>query len=159
MQLCKIYAIVCLVNFFALSLSATETLQVSAKKIKSDLKNGETTLSGDVFITKGEDKLWADSVIIETNKKNQPLKYTAIGSVRFYVKMPNKEISGRAKKATYDVQKDEYKLLDNAVIEEKGKTNIIRGNMIVLSPATEEASIQGTKQKPSVVTFSLDNEK
>lgn len=136
----------------------TAQLEVSAKTIQSNLKKGQTILSGDVFVTKGEDKLWADEVVIETNKKNQPLKYTASGNVRFSVKMPDKEMSGRAKKAIYDVQKDEYSLMDNAVVEEKGKKNVIRGNVIILNPTTEEAFIQGSKQKPSMLTFTMDKE-
>ena len=55
-------------------MNAADTLEVSAKVFQSDLKNGLTELSGEVLVVKGEDKLWADKVVIETNKKNKPQK-------------------------------------------------------------------------------------
>ena len=42
--------------------------------------------------------------------------------------------------------------------EEKGKKNVIRGNVIILNPTTEEAFIQGSKQKPSMLTFTMGKE-
>lgn len=136
-----------------------ELLQVSAKNFQSDMKKGITELNGEVVVTKGGDMLWADKVIIETDKKNRPQKYTAIGNVRFHTKMPDKEMKGKAKKAIYDVGKDEYQLIDNAMIEEIGKKNTIKGNVIVFNPKTQEASIKGSNQKPGVITFIIEDKK
>lgn len=136
-----------------------EVLQVSAKNFQSDMKKGITELQGEVVVTKGGDTLWADKVIIETDKKNRPQKYTAIGNVRFHTKMPDKEMKGKAKKAIYDVAKDEYQLIDNAMIEEIGKQNTIKGNVIVFNPQTQEASIKGSNQKPGVITFIIEDKK
>lgn len=91
------------------------------------MQKGITELSGEVLVIRGEDRLWADQVIIETNKKRQPQKYTATGNVRFYAKLPDKEVKGQAKKAIYDVQKDEYQFIDSASIEEVGNKNLITG--------------------------------
>ncbi|MCX2717221.1 lipopolysaccharide transport periplasmic protein LptA [Helicobacter sp. MIT 21-1697] len=140
-------------------MSAADTLEVSAKTFQSDLKKGLTQLSGEVLVVKGEDKLWADKVVIETNKKNKPQKYTAIGNVRFYAKMPDKEMRGKASKAVYNVIKDEYQLIDNAVIEEIGKKNIIRGNIIILNPQAQEAFVKGSSQKPGMMTFIVEEKK
>ena len=123
------------------------------------MKKGITELQGEVVVTKGGDTLWADKVIIETDKKNRPQKYTAIGNVRFHTKMPDKEMKGKAKKAIYDVAKDEYQLIDNAMIEEIGKQNTIKGNVIVFNPQTQEASIKGSNQKPGVITFIIEDKK
>ncbi|AAP77925.1 lipopolysaccharide transport periplasmic protein LptA [Helicobacter hepaticus] len=140
-------------------MNAADTLEVSAKVFQSDLKNGLTELSGEVLVVKGEDKLWADKVVIETNKKNKPQKYTATGNVRFYAKMPNKEMRGKAKKAVYNVIKDEYQLIDSAMLEEIGKKNIIRGNMIVFNPQSQEAFVKGSSQKPGMMTFIMEDKK
>lgn len=138
---------------------ATQHLEVSAKNIESDLKKGESILDGDVFVKRGEDKLWADKVFIESDKKLQPIKYTAIGNVRFYAKTQDKEMQGKANKAIYDVKKGEYQLLDNAMLEEIGKKNTIRGNIITFNPHSQEAQVAGSNQKPSVVTFIMDDAK
>lgn len=140
-------------------MNAADTLEVSAKTFQSDLKKGLTQLNGEVLVVKGEDKLWADKVVIETNKKNKPQKYTATGNVRFYAKMPDKEMRGRANKAVYNVIKDEYQLIDSAVIEEIGKKNIIKGNIIVLNPQTQEAFVKGSSQKPGMMTFIMEERK
>lgn len=152
----RIYALFMLLCMICVCAVANSELKVQAKSVESDLKKGQTVLSGEVIVTKGEDTLWADKVVVETNKKNEPLKYTATGNVRFYAKMPDKQMKGRAKKAIYDVKKDEYQLIDNAIIEEIGKNNTIKGNIITLNPTTQEASVRGSESKPSVLTFILD---
>lgn len=133
-----------------------DTIQVSAKSFQSDLKKGITQLNGDVVVIKGGDTLWADKVVIESDKKNRPQKYTATGNVRFHTKMPDKEMKGKAKKAVYDVNKDEYQLIDSAMIEEIGKKNTIKGDVIVFNPKTQEASIKGSDQKPGMITFTIE---
>jgi len=143
-----------IVNLYAQS----EKLEVSAKSFETDLKKGITELNGDVVITKGSDKLWADKVVIYSNQKNQPQKYTATGNVRFYAKLPDKEIKGRAKNAIYDVIKDEYQLIDSAVLEEIDKQNIVKGNLIIFNPSTQEASVKGSQKKPSTMSFIIENE-
>lgn len=134
-----------------------DLLEVSAKKFKTNLNKGLTELEGDVLIMKGMDKLWADKVVIETDSKNQPKKYTATGNVKFYTQLPEKEMKGKAYKAIYDVRKDEYRLLQNASLEEVGKKNIIRGESIIFSPSTQEANIKGSDNKPSVMTFVIED--
>ena len=136
-----------------------ENMEVSAKNFHSNLKKGITELEGEVIVSKGDDRLWADKVIIEMDKNNKPLKYTAIGNVRFLAKLPEREMRGRAKRAIYDAKKDEYQLIDNAFIEEVGKKNTIKGNVIIFNPKTQEASIQGSNQKPGVMTFIIEDSK
>lgn len=121
------------------------------------MQKGITELSGEVLVIRGEDRLWADQVIIETNKKRQPQKYTATGNVRFYAKLPDKEVRGQAKKAIYDVQKDEYQFIDSASIEEVGNKNLITGNLIVFNMKTQEASVRGSSHRPGVITFTMDS--
>ncbi|TLD97251.1 lipopolysaccharide transport periplasmic protein LptA [Helicobacter jaachi] len=149
---------ICLILWLCVgALGVEEKLEVSAKSFQSDLKKGVTELNGEVVVVKGGDKLWADKVIIQTDKKNQPQKYTAIGNVRFHTKMPDKEMKGKAAKAIYDALKDEYQLIDNAIIEEVGKQNTIKGNIIVFNPKTQEAFIKGSNQKPGMITFIMES--
>ena len=135
------------------------TLEVSAKAFTSDLKKGITELNGEVLVIRGEDRIWADKVVIQTNKKNQPQKYTATGNVRFYAKFPDKEVRGQAKKAIYDAQKNEYQLIDGASIQEVGQKNTLTGNLIVFNMKTQEASVKGSSKKPSVMTFIMEDSK
>ena len=66
---------------------------------------------------------------------------------------------GKAKKAVYNVIKDEYQLIDSAMLEEIGKKNIIRGNMIVFNPQSQEAFVKGSSQKPGMMTFIMEDKK
>lgn len=144
-------------TFGIVALARADLLEVSAKSFKTNLAKGITELDGEVIVVKGTDKLWADNVVIETDSKNQPQKYTATGNVRFYAKLPDKEMKGKAHKVIYDVGKDRYQLLQNAMIEEVGKKNVIRGESIVFSPSTQEANIKGSENKPSVMTFVIED--
>ena len=45
------------------------------------------------------------------------------------------------------------------MIEEIGKQNTIKGNVIVFNPQTQEASIKGSNQKPGVITFIIEDKK
>lgn len=137
----------------------SNTLKVSAKSFQSHLQKGITELKGEVIITKGEDKLYADKVIIHSNHKNQPQKYTATGNVRFFANAQERQMKGRAKKAVYNVAKDEYHLMDNALIEEVNTKNIIKGSTIIFNPKTQQATVQGSKNKPSTMSFVIENGK
>lgn len=142
---------------FGIELAYGDLLEVSAKSFQTNLAKGITELDGEVVVIKGEDKLWADHVVIETDSKKQPQKYTATGNVRFYAKLPDKEMKGKAYKVIYDVGKDRYQLLQDAMVEEVGKKSVIRGESIMFSPSTQEANIKGSDNKPSVMTFVIED--
>ncbi|WP_066386845.1 lipopolysaccharide transport periplasmic protein LptA [Helicobacter himalayensis] len=146
----------------ALCTFGADKLEVQAKTFSSDDRAGRTELKGEVFIKKGADKLWADVVIVSTDKNRKPLEYTATGKVKFYVETQDgRKINGSAQKVIYDTINDEYRLYENAKIQEIGSPNTITGEFITLNNKKGQAYSEGAKDKPTTLIFELndDNEK
>lgn len=154
----KIWQIlVCLMYLCSLVCAEKSTLHISAQSLSANLNTGLIELNGKVVATKASDKLLANSVIIES-KHNKPLKYTAIGNVEFFANDKDKQMRGKALKAIYNVLNDEYQLLDSAELSEIGTDNVIKGNSIIFSAKAQSAYVKGSKQKPSSVTLSIEQE-
>lgn len=134
-----------------------DVIDIVAQNFKS--VGNTTTITGNVNIKKGKDTLFSDKVIVYTDAARKPLKYEAIGNVRFTIITTDKrELKGKANRLIYNVKKNEYRLYDNAFVEEIGKPNVLHGDEIVLSGSGDYANIVGKKQAPARVTFTLDKD-
>ena len=141
-------------------LLGAQKLEINAKTFHSDDKTNLIELNTDVFVKKANDKLWANKVVIKTDKKRKPLEYTATGSVRFYVETEDgRKINGSAQKVVYDTLKDEYRLYENAKIQEKDSPNTITGEFMTLNNKQGQAYSEGAKNKPTTLIFLLDEDK
>ena len=133
-----------------------EVIDITANSFKSI--GNKTTITGDVRIKKGGDLLLSDSAIVFTDSARKPLYYEAIGNVKFVIITTDKrELSGNGGRLVYDVKTNQYKLYDNAEVRERGKSNVLRGDAIVLSGDGEYANIAGNKGKHARVTFTLED--
>lgn len=142
----------------ALCAFGADKLEVQAKTFSSDDRAGRTELKGEVFIKKGADKLWADVVVILTDKNRKPLEYTATGKVKFYVETQDgRKINGSAQKVVYDTMNDEYRLYENAKIQEIDSPNAITGEFITLNNKKGQAYSEGAKDKPTTLIFELND--
>ncbi|WP_258864997.1 lipopolysaccharide transport periplasmic protein LptA [Helicobacter sp. MIT 14-3879] len=116
-----------------------------------------TTVTGNVRIKKGRDTLDADTVIIYTNKERKPTSYEASGNVHFtLITTDKRELRGKSKRLTYNVVKDEYRLYDDAIVQEVGKPNTLKGDEIVLAGDGSYANVAGKKNTPARIIFSLE---
>ncbi len=117
-----------------------------------------TTITGNVKITKGGDILDADKVVVFTDANRKPITYEATGNVRFTIITNDKrELKGKGNRLVYDVKKNEYRLYENAIVQETGKSNILKGDEIVLSGSGDYANVVGNKTIPARITFSLED--
>lgn len=137
---------------------AAQTLEVTAKKFRSNDSKGVTTIEGDVHIKKDKDELEADKVIIKTDKKRKPQSYEAEGNVKFHIFMEDgREFKGTSDKLIYNALNGEYRLIQNAVVHEVGKENTIRGEEIVVNNESGYADVLGSDKKPAKFIFNLDD--
>ncbi|CAM2851062.1 lipopolysaccharide transport periplasmic protein LptA [Helicobacter felis] len=135
-----------------------ETLEVSADKFTANEKKRITIIEGNVHIKKMQDTLTANKVIIYTNAKRKPIKYEAIGAVKFHiVTQDGRQVNGHSDRLIYDAIKQEYRLLQNAVVNEVGKINSIKGEEIILSKERGYADVFGGKNKPAKFVFDMDD--
>ncbi len=135
--------------------SSKNTIDIVAEHFKS--VGNTTTITGAVKIKKGNDTLTADTVVVYTDKERKPISYEAKGNVRFTLITDDKrELHGKSKRLVYNVVKDEYRFYDDAVVQEVGKPNTLKGNEIVLSGNGDYANVVGKKDAPARIIFSLE---
>ncbi|MEE8589642.1 MAG: lipopolysaccharide transport periplasmic protein LptA [Sulfurimonadaceae bacterium] len=148
-----------LLTFFLLISVQAEQLKVVAKSFHGDEKSGITVFKGDVKITKGSDKLNADTVTIYTNAKRKPTKYVAKGNVSFFIKTENNSIyKGTAGKAVFVPAKKEYHFYENVHIAQTDEKKEIIGEEVIISTVEGKARAKGGDRKPVIMTFEIEEE-
>lgn len=153
----RYYMILCIFALNLMYAAKPDVIDIVAQNFQ--IVGNVTTITGNVDIKKGSDRLFADKVIVYTDKARKPLKYEAIGNVRFSIITTDKrELKGKSNRLVYQVKQNEYRLYDNAFVEEIGKPNVLKGDEIVLSGSGDYANIVGKKKAPARVTFTLDKD-
>ena len=148
-----------LVSLFLLvvTLYASDQVQVKAESFEADEKKNISIFKGNVHLKKLDDSLKADTVTIFFDKKKRPLRYEAIGHVRFKVSVDNKSLyRGKSGKLIYRPSKNTYQLFDNVEVEDVTSERKLMGNEVTLNLESGHAKVVGKKKKPVVMTFSVD---
>ncbi|EQL64032.1 hypothetical protein HpHA96_07070 [Helicobacter pylori] len=102
--------------------------------------------------------MFADKVSVFLNDKRKPERYEATGNTHFNIfTEDNREISGSADKLIYNALNGEYKLLQNAVVREVGKSNVITGDEIILNKAKGYADVLGSAKRPAKFVFDMED--
>lgn len=151
--------IIILIGYFYF-MSCAELLEVNADRFSSNEKTGESIVEGNVKITKGADKLYANKVFVYTNQQRKLTKIIAQGGVTFVVMTQDgRRMNGKADVLSYDAIKGEYHLERHAEVKEEGKDNVIRGEEIFLNNKTGYVNVVGGKNKPAKLIFDLEETK
>lgn len=141
---------------FSIFLYSAQKIEISAKNFKNI--GNITTITGNVHVIKGNDILDSDKLKIITDENRKPLSYEATGNVSFsIVTSDGRNLKGNSNSLIYNVAKNEYKLYDNVVIKEVNKSDVVKGNLIVLGSDGNYANIVGDEKSPAHVTFTLEN--
>lgn len=141
-------------------MGVAEVVEVSADRIVSDQVKGQTIMRGNVIIQRQGDVLYANEVVVKTDQNKKPSKYQAKGNVRFRVKTNDGRImQGNANQIIYNAIQQEYRLIGKAYVQEQGKKNSIKGELIVLNRKSGSASVEGDKKKPAKIIFTLEQNK
>jgi lipopolysaccharide export system protein LptA len=133
-------------------------VQVVANKVYADEKALKSRLSGNVVITKGEDILAADTVTIDFNKDEKPLKYEAQGSVNANVTVNNKRYHISGDILTYDVTPNIYTLKGKAFLEEINTSRKVYGDIITIDQNNGAYAVDGGIE-PVKFIFQIDDTK
>ncbi len=135
-----------------------ELLEITGNQFVANDKTKTAVIQGNVQIKKGKDRLFADKVSVFLNDKRKPERYEATGNTHFNIfTEDNREISGSADKLIYNALNGEYKLLQNAVVREVGKSNVITGDEIILNKANGYADVLGSAKRPAKFVFDMED--
>ena len=136
-----------------------QTVEVVSDKFMADENKQVTEFTGHVVITKGKDKLVAKKVIINFDKKRQPLKYTATGSVKIDLSMNGKVYFGSAETMIYNPIQDQYTFIKNAFLHEKVTNKKVYGDRIKVNQKTGKYEVNSDGKKPVKFIFKVEEKK
>ncbi|MCK9162236.1 MAG: lipopolysaccharide transport periplasmic protein LptA [Arcobacter butzleri] len=143
-----------LILFFILcsTLFADNQLIIDSNFFEADDQKGVAIFTGNVKVTKIEDKLNCDKLVVNMIKDNQnqqtPEKYTATGNVDFNVYSNDKVYYGKGDTVIYEPFKNRYTIFGNGYLEEKTDGRILYGEEIYLDEITAQAKVVGKESKP-----------
>ncbi|MFQ6341709.1 lipopolysaccharide transport periplasmic protein LptA [Campylobacter sp. VTCC 70190] len=143
--------------FFSTVLIAQQ-IEVRALNFYSDENKGESVLSGNVEIKKGEDVLNSDKLIIYTDKNRKPIRYEAMQNARFKIVLKGKTYKGSGDKFIYNVAKDTYEIDGNAYINELQSNQKLFGDRIVVDRKANIYRVESKDKKPARFVFDLEEQ-
>ena len=135
-----------------------QELKVKANSFDMDEKKGISIFTGDVNVIRGKDELNATKVTILTDKKHNPIKFTAFGNVSFLLQSENGlKYKGNAGKVIYIPKKKEYYFYKNVHLKQLNEKKEIMGDEVVLKATDGKAYAKGAKSEPVIMIFNIDN--
>lgn len=153
-----------MILLLGISFLFAEKLIIDAKHFEAFDEKGYSLFTGNVKMTKGQDKLDSDKLEVylskkDPTKKREPLKYIATGNVSFEIVSNNKMYEGKGNKVIYDPKKLKYTIIGNGYLKEKIEDKTLYGEKIFVNQATGEAKVKGTEDKPVRFILNIDNKK
>ena len=140
----KIFA--CIILFFNLSVFADEEsrspISVNADYAERDEKTGQTRYEGNVEITHGKIKIYADTVEIQyKNKKASSMLCKGFPSSFEYSRSDQELVSAKAKQIEYSIDSRILSLKNEAALENNG--TLIKGDSIKYDLKSETWQAKG----------------
>jgi lipopolysaccharide export system protein LptA len=137
--------------FFALFLFADE-LKITSQKFIYNSQKLYSEFIGDVNATKGKDNIAADKMYVYFNKKKKPIKFVAIGNVRFVLTLDkNSTLKGHCQKLEYYIKSGNIYLIGNAFVKKVQTGESISGSKIKLNRFTKDISVIGNKKPVNII--------
>jgi len=144
--------------FFIGILLFSKDLHIISQKFSYDSKNLKSIFIGDVNATEGKNNVLADKMIIYFNKEKKPLKYEAIGNVRFRLVLDkNSTFVGKSDKLIYNFKNYDIFLIGNAFVKKIETNESIKANKIKLNKKTKSMEVEGNK-KPANIIIKVNDE-
>ncbi|EAI0652486.1 lipopolysaccharide transport periplasmic protein LptA [Campylobacter coli] len=138
------------------SISLASQIEVKALNFYSDENKGESVLSGNVEIIRGDDILTAEKVIIYTDKNRKPTRYEAMQNAKFKIVLKGKTYKGSGDKFIYNVAKDIYEINGNAYINELQSNQKLYGDKIIVDKRNNVYRVESKDKKPARFIFDLE---
>lgn len=138
------------------SISLAAQIEVKALNFYSDENKGESILSGNVEIIKGNDILNAQKLIIYTDKNRKPIRYEAMQDAKFKIILKGKTYKGSGDKLIYNVANDTYEINGNAYINEIGSNQKLYGDRVIVDRRKNVYRVESKDKKPARFVFDLE---
>jgi lipopolysaccharide transport protein LptA len=160
----KIY-LVLIFLFSIITLNAEENyLNIDATFFEANEKKQILYFKGDVKMTKNNDILECQSLVINTMpskadpKKQEPKDYTAKGDVSFVIHTVDNILKGKGDTVYYYPLEQKYIIIGNGYLEDTKEGKKITANKIYIDEKTGFTKIDGDKDKPIKFRLRLNND-
>ncbi len=129
-----------------------QELHIKSQKFVYDSKRLKSVFTGDVNATKGKDNILSDEMIIYFNKQKKPVKFEAIGNVRFkFVLDNNITYQGHCEKLEYFIKSGDILLLKNAYVKKLETNESISADKIKINRFTKDVNVIGNKKPVNII--------
>jgi lipopolysaccharide transport protein LptA len=137
-------------------------VNIESDSFISDQQKNIVKFSGHVKMTKLDDILLADKLIVKTiqdNESNKTVvkKYIGIGNVSFEFKNRTSTLKGRGDKIIYYPLDGKYIVIGNGYLEDSKDGKVLVGDKIYLNEKTRNARIEGKENKPVKFSFQIQS--
>jgi lipopolysaccharide export system protein LptA len=143
-----ILAVLLLVSLPARALEGDQDqpMQLEADSLSIDESSGVSLYEGNVAITQGSMKLWADRLWVHRHQGKTEKIVSEGDPVRFsqLLEVGGEEVRGQARRMDILIERDEMLLIDDALLEQGG--NSFRNDRIIYNRVSAQVKAGGSAQ-------------
>lgn len=134
-------------------------VEIESLKFEAYEERGISIFTGNVSIKKGEDRMFADKVVVFVDEERQIKKFEASGNTSFAIHTDdNNSFEGSAQQFVYTPKTGELILTGNAKIKDALNAREISGERVILYEKQKIAKVMGEEKKPVKLIFELEDE-
>lgn len=136
-----------------------EQVEITSDKFFADENKHTTEFKGNVHIKKGNDELKADTIVVNFDKKRQPIKYTATNNINFKLFIKDKHYEGSGDILIYEPLKELYTISKNAHLKEIQTNKNVYGDKIVIDQKNGIYNVNSSNKQPVKFIFEVGDKK
>ncbi|NLC28695.1 MAG: lipopolysaccharide transport periplasmic protein LptA [Campylobacteraceae bacterium] len=133
-------------------------VEVKADKFRASEVEQQGVFTGNVIVTKGEDILKSDRLVIYFDKNKNPLKYEATGSASVKMTMNDLHYYGEGKVLTYEPEETRYTIRENGFLHEVENDRKVYGDLIVVNQTKGTYEVDSKPSKPVKFIFQVEED-
>jgi len=150
-------------KYLLLLLLATSTLfssqqvEITADHFEASDVKKVTKFIGNVRMIKGVDELNASKIFVYFDEKTKPIRYEAIGSVKFIITMNDgKRYKGQSGRLVYIPKTEIYELYESVKLFDVKLDRTLIGEKVFVDKQSGKARVEGSKEKPVKFIFKIE---
>jgi lipopolysaccharide export system protein LptA len=140
-----------------MSNAASKNVEITALKFESYEAKQYSKFIGNVVVTKSKDVIKSEALDVYFDKKKNPIRYEAVGNVRFTVHSKTSKYNGKAKKLIYYPNKKEFHLIKKAYVEDIKGDKKVSGDKILFNEVSGDIKVlSSSKNAPVKFSFTVN---
>jgi len=140
------------------TLFSSQQVEITADHFEASDVKKVTKFIGNVHMLKGVDELNASKVYVYFDANKKPIKYEAIGNVKFIITMNDgkKVYKGESGRLVYIPKTEIYELYENVKLFDTKLDRTLIGEKVFVDKQSGKARVEGSKEKPVKFIFKIE---